>query len=181
MKTQHLPYPECFSLKKQNIWYPTTDFQTSGTNTLYHTNDGGQSWTSFPNPQPSLYLAMMSIIDQQFAVVHMTNYNTKEDHLFLVGADGQNWQEIPLPVPGPFNSLQLHFLSQQVGWVIVTPVTFPASQDLYMTRDGGQSWTKQELSIPHGVPHSSFIQIQPLGFANALLGFLQVTFLEKHT
>ncbi|HET8841650.1 MAG TPA: hypothetical protein VFN35_09295 [Ktedonobacteraceae bacterium] len=83
-----------------------------------------------------------------------------------------------MPVNTSIPGLNMQFISDQVGWMIITlgssPLTF--SDNLYMMRDGGQHWTRQTLLRPQGIASTDAVTIEPLGFAHGQIGFLRVTF-----
>lgn len=163
----------------QTAWYLNDDSQTFTPTALTRTSDGGQSWTRFAWPDPAQQFSAISIVDNQYAWVATTDFSgdSPVSHLYLFGGN-QSPQEVSLPVANE-TLRSLRFISTQVGWASVVENTdseFQSPLDLYMTRDGGQSWTKQNLAYPASVPSTSIVNnFRFLGFGNSLVGYLTAT------
>lgn len=168
-----------FVLDDQTAWYMVTDTQTFTTTALVRTNDGGQSWTSFAWMSPTQFLNSISIFDQQFAWINTVDTSGPQPvfHLFLVGGSTP-FQEVTLPSQDQV--AEIHFISPRVGWV-VTVNADGSTEQLHMTRDGGQSWITQVLPLPANVPATDAPSLQFLGFGNAQIGFLQAQFSDPTT
>lgn len=168
-----------FVLDGQTAWYEVIDTQTFTTSAIVRTGDGGQSWTSFAWISPTQFLNSISIFDQQFAWVNTVDTSGTQPvfHLFLVGGSTP-FQEVALPNQDQVG--EIHFISQTVGWV-VTVNADGSTEELHMTRDGGQSWTTQTLPLPANVPATDAPSIQFLGFGNSQTGFLQAEFSDPTT
>lgn len=167
-----------FVLDGQTAWYTLIDTQTYMTAALLSTNDGGQSWTRYDWISSTQYFNTISIFDQHTAWINTVDVSGNQPvyHLYLVGGSTP-WQEVTLP--GTDQVTDIHFISQMVGWVTTTPDG--STEELYMTTDGGQSWTTQTLPYPTNVPATDAISIQFLGFGDSQTGFLRTHFSDPTT
>jgi photosystem II stability/assembly factor-like uncharacterized protein len=165
-----------YVLNEQVAWYQTYDSQTYATAALYRTNNGGQTWTRFAWIDPGQSMENMSIADDQSAWVTTIDSNGAV-HLFLVGGVSQHWQEATQPAQGGAN--YAYFISQTAGWATVVNSNNNGNNTsvLYMTSDGGQTWTQPNLSAPAHVPATAVTtNIRFLGFGNQQEGYLEATF-----
>lgn len=169
-----------FVFDGQTAWYTTTNTQTFATTALHRTGDGGQTWTTFLWISPTQFLDNISIFDQQFAWVSTVDNSGSQPvfHLYLVGGSAQSWHEVTPPGQNQIDNL--YFLSQQVGWV-AEQTTDGTSQALFMTSDGGQTWTQQTPPLPAGVPATDTLNILFPGFGDAMHGYLRIMYSNPTT
>ena len=136
------------------VLVPGTDFFSG---TLYRTSDGGMTWSSNSVPFGG---ALMQFLDNNhgFALADRgTVAGSEAVELFQTTNGGASWTSIfhdnpgqggasgSLPLAGIKNGMT--FIDNQTGWV-----TGSIPQDgqvyLYVTRDGGISWSQQSVALP---------------------------------
>jgi|GEM_PF-1062244 len=110
------------------------------------TNNGGKSWTTraINLSQESLTefggIAYVDFVDSQNGFVMLkqtTSSNFSRGVLIKTNDGGQNWRELSAPPIGD----EINFVSAEKGWL-----AGGAGQDeLYFTRDGGQSWQARKI------------------------------------
>ncbi|QBD74519.1 hypothetical protein EPA93_00315 [Ktedonosporobacter rubrisoli] len=82
--------------------------------------------------------------------------------------------EIP-PVPGIGGGSALQFLDRQTGWITAMPTVTKATTQkplLYLTRDGGYTWTPQPLLLPPGIKPTCELWLEQPRFFSAQEGVI---------
>ena len=166
------------SLDVDHAWMllPGTDFFSG---TLYRTTDGGVTWNSNPAPFGFAFLQFLddsngyALAGQGFAA------GSEAVEMFQTSDGGATWTSLfhndpnqpgssdSLPLDGIKNGMT--FLDVKTGWITGTR---PLAGDiyLYVTRDGGLSWSQQSLPLPAGYAADQFMPQAPVFFGEA--GFL---------
>jgi photosystem II stability/assembly factor-like uncharacterized protein len=114
---------------------------------VYMTSDGGKHWMA-PRRLPAVGS------DQTPLYWHFLDANHwwvgTGDHIWITQDGGRTWKNETLVLAAGFIPVSLHFMTPQVGYVIVEsgfqPGTFATAARLLKTTDGGLIWT--EVSIP---------------------------------
>lgn len=134
---------------------------------LYHTTDGGVTWSAavLPDPLPGVASAYMDFSDAHTAWVVLkmeSGSSFSLGELFLTRDGGHTWEKRSVPLGEP-----LVFTDEQHGWM----VGGPAGNQVYQTQDGGSTW--QPVELP-GLGDGRVFIGQPV-FATPQNGVLPVT------
>jgi len=167
-----------FTLDTNTIWVlvPATDFFTG---TLYHTADGGLTWTSGPVPFGSADLQFLDDNIGRALADRGAAAGSEAVELYQTSDGGLTWTSVFHDDPNqldssdslPFSGIKngMTFLDTDTGWVTGTR---PIDGDLYLfvTRDGGVSWAQQEIPLPAGYEAYQYKPQAPVLFGQ--VGFL---------
>jgi photosystem II stability/assembly factor-like uncharacterized protein/uncharacterized membrane protein len=135
-------------------WVLLSRYAETGTRfDLVCTTDAGQSWSAarlnVPDPDPARGLsgqAWVDFVDPLHGwVMVRTNGNTAVYGGVLLRTEdgGQTWK---WPRRGPPTAGPMRFATAKQGWLAGGP-----DGELYVTRDGGESWGEVSLPVPPGV------------------------------
>jgi photosystem II stability/assembly factor-like uncharacterized protein len=133
---------------------------------VFQTTDGGASWTQTytndPNdPEASDSLPLGGIksdlvpLDMQTAWVGGVTYSPGSVYLYRTDDRGQTWTPVSLELPQGAEDIelgldrgQLHFVSATDGFLIVRMSGESTQTAIYVTNDGGDTWTLTPTLIP---------------------------------
>ena len=165
-------------LDTNTIWVlvPGTDFFTG---TLYRTSDGGITWSSNPVPFGGGFLQFLDSSTGRLLADRGAGAGSEAVEIFQTSDGGATWVSVfhnDPTQPGASDSLPLGgikngmtFLDARTGWV-----TGSIPQDgtvyLYITQDGGLSWSQQDLALPAGFAAYQYLPHPPVFFGKD--GFL---------
>jgi photosystem II stability/assembly factor-like uncharacterized protein len=147
---------------------------------IFSTGDGGQSWQSsvVPVGQGNLNIAQMTFATAQdgWLLFNQGGSGGAEQAVVVRTTDGgKTWAEVTRvlpastdrPPPGklPFGGTKtgIVFSNAALGWITGSDSVSIAW--LFVTRDGGQTWTQQQLSFPKGVPAAPLSLLPPRFFS----------------
>lgn len=145
-------------LDADNAWIITPDPDSSHA-ILHSTKDGGESWTSAEVDFPTGYLSFPDGTHGWALVALGAAMSHEAVAIFQTGDGGLTWNQSFTNEPNsPDTSDSLPFVGNKTGitaldgsraWVTGSQ---PSSDFiyLYMTQDGGSTWTHQEPSFPDG-------------------------------
>lgn len=157
---------------------------------LFQTSDGGVSWERMNLPPAATQVAQLYFLDSRegWLMSYLNEATPGFAGVFKTTDGGRSWTETArLDVNkdfsyGPGGSLQgqLTFRDSSTGWIVGPnysgtniPVVAP---HLFVTHDGGKTWTVQTLSTtPDAALNSSNTSISPPQFVTPLQGVLLVT------
>ncbi len=162
-------------LDVNTVWalIPQADFQTG---TLYHSRDGGLTWTSNPVPFGG---GVLQFLDPSTGIALADRGAGAGSHAveILQTADGGvTWTSVfhnDPSLPGAGDSLPLGgvkngmtFLTPSTGWITGTR---PVDGEIYLflTRDGGASWSLQPVPLPAGFASNQYMPFAPIFFGQA--------------
>lgn len=117
--------------------------------------DGGRTWTE-PNPSVRVNRLVRSGVRPLLA--YATGTGVQYGKLIRTLDGGVSWTEVDLPaqgvLPGSIASAHLELDRVQPDTVYVRPEQFAAlgSSDLYVTRDGGRSWSRAVVPAGFVIP-----------------------------
>lgn len=133
---------------------------------IFQTTDGGKSWTqtytndtNFPDAKNSLPLGglknSLTPIDMQTAWVGGVTYASGVVYLYRTDDAGQNWSLVSMPLPDgaqnlSFNVDDLQFVTEKDAFLVVRINGDLTQQTVYLTRDGGGTWSRTPTLIPQG-------------------------------
>lgn len=174
-----------FFYGSQNAWF----VESSGNKTtVFHTNDGGQTWSqsaiptratgssfSFINPKSGwMYLVTGAGMSHEYINLYQTN-DGGAHWSPLLKADKDQGQK----VLSSGDKTGMAFLNPDKGWI--TGVVYPAFGDveLYVTENGGKAWQKQQLSIPQA-DQNKIVKTLPPEFFTHTVGILPVMFIDPN-
>jgi photosystem II stability/assembly factor-like uncharacterized protein len=173
--------PKLSVLNSNTAWVlvPGTDFFSG---TLYHTGDGGITWSSNIVPFGGAFLQFLDASHGRALVDRGAGAGSEAVKLFQTSDGGMTWTSVfhddpgqpgssdSLPLGGIKNSMT--FIDEQTGWVTGF---IPADGDvyLYVTHDGGVSWSQQSLPLPAGYQAYQYMPQAPVFFGKD--GFLPLT------
>ena len=172
-------------LDNEHAWVlvPGTDFFSG---TLYRTGDGGINWNSNTVPFSGAFIQFLDASHGRALAERGAGAGSEAVELFQTSDGGATWTSIfhddpglpgssdSLPLPGIKNGMT--FLDANTGWVTGSiQADGPADGQvyLYITRDGGVSWSKQSLPLTTGYENYQYIPQAPVFFGKD--GFLPLT------
>lgn len=158
---------------------------------VLHTSDGGQTWQHATIPMP--FPRSISFIDAQhgwlLAAVRLPQGAAEPVSVFRTTDGGQTWVRVasalfsdatpPGRLPYGGQKLGIGFLNALTGWVTGT-VSLSNLAWLYVTHDGGLTWSQQALPMSPGAP-SALLSVLPPTFFSATDGILPVNFADPTT
>ncbi len=158
---------------------PATDFFSG---TLYRTLDGGITWSSNPVPFGGGFLQFLDASNGRALADRGAGAGSEAVEIFQTSDGGTNWVSVfhndpsqqgssdSLPLGGIKNGMT--FLNASTGWVTGS---IPKDGDvyLYVTRDGGISWSQQSVPLPAGYSTYQYMPQAPVFFGKD--GFLSLT------
>jgi photosystem II stability/assembly factor-like uncharacterized protein len=167
-----------FALNVNTVWVlaPGADFFTG---TLYRTTDGGISWTSNPVPFGGDTLQFLDASTGRAMADRGAGAGSQAVEMYQTSDGGATWVSVfhnDPTQPGSSDSLPLGgikngmtFLDANTGWVTGSR---PMGGDVYLfvTHDGGVSWTQQPIPLPAGYETNWYTPSAPVFFGQD--GFL---------
>lgn len=140
-------------------------------NVLYHTTDGGSSWTSSPVP---FSYAGLQFLDASngFAMADLgAGAGSQGVAIYKTTDGGATWQTVFQHEPGADKSLPLGgqkygftFLNASRGW-IGGSIPMDNYIYLYVTQDGGATWSETNLALPPGYESAQTGNYAPIFFS----------------
>jgi len=175
---------DTFVLDNDHVWMQLADpenFPNSGF--LYHTNDGGITWTSnkvpfsrgdlnFLDPNNGWVMSELGIAAGSMGI-----------SVFQTPDGGNTWNQTYTNDPNlqnagdslPLGGLKsgLAALNMQTAWVYGV-IYAPGTVYLYRTEDGGTSWNEQSLPLPQGAENAELaeLSVEKIAFIPPNFGFL---------
>jgi len=126
------------SFPSANIGYAIGTESGTSKETIYKTNDGGDSWINLGYPTTTNYFSIPSIhfVDSQTGFLSVNELGNTQVYKTTNG--GQNWTNIsPTTAYGDYSSV--HFSSVDTGFLSV-------KDKVFRTINSGQSWSVDTLS-----------------------------------
>ncbi len=118
-------------------------------NVVFATVDGGVTWQAreFPQAEDPKALDAASFVDADHGWV-LAGYYEEDQSLLRTADGGVTWGSVTVP-PGWLNDVA--FVSPDVGWAI--------GDGVYMTTDGGDTWTDVGVGIDGGLDEGALMAI----------------------
>ena len=176
---------ETFILDKDHAWIQKPDFNNFPNNgLLYHTADGGLTWTISSTPFSGGDLSFIDENNGWMLADLGVGAGSNAVAVFQTTDGGATWiqrytNDPNLPDAGdslPLGGLKADLvpLDMQTAWVGGV-VYSPGTIYLYRTDDGGQNWTQVSLELPEGAENFELgIDEDQVQFVSAEDGFLVV-------
>ena len=165
-------------LDVNTVWVlvPNVDFFTG---MLYHTSDGGASWTSGMVPFGGASLQFLDASTGRALANRGAGAGSNAVEMYQTSDGGATWTSVfnndptrpnssdSLPLSGFKNGMT--FVDANTGWVTGTR---PVAGEVYLfvTHDGGISWAQQSIPLPAGYEAYQYIPQAPVFFGSD--GFL---------
>ena len=173
---------DLFVLDGDHAWLqvPNADFYTG---TLYRTVDGGLTWTSFADPFGGAQIQFLDASTGRLMADRGAASGSQAVEFYQSGDGGATWTSVFHNDPaqsGSSDSLPLSgiktgmiFLNASTGWVTGTR---PVDGEIYLfvTHDGGASWSEQAVPLPAGFESYQYTAQEPVFFGTD--GLLPVNF-----
>jgi photosystem II stability/assembly factor-like uncharacterized protein len=162
------------------------------TTTVFRTSDSGIHWQEATVQAP--FVKHISFIDAQHGWMLSGQANAADAPaesvtVFQTTNGGQTWQSVSTALPSdttppgqlPYGGQKavISFLNASTGWVTGTVTTNDLAW-LYVTHDGGKTWSQQTLLRPQGLPSAQLSILAPI-FFSATDGLLPVKFADLTT
>lgn len=159
-----------FFLDGQTAWvtyYDRTAAPPSSPLAIWHTEDGGESWTAskpldLPATADYFQISDLYFADAEagWALMHL-GVGMSHDYVAMYGTTdgGATWSKLIDPDADGGLSMScgktgMAFANASTGWVLGDcGGVVPGTPFLYRTDDGGQTWTLSELPAPADVPN----------------------------
>ncbi len=165
-------------LNVNTVWVlvPNADFYTG---TLYHTSDGGLTWTSVEVPFGGPSIQFLDASTGLARADRGAGAGSDVVEMFQTSDGGASWLSIfnndptrpdasaSLPLSGIKNGMT--FLNANTGWVTGT-VPINGEIYLFVTNDSGASWEQQSIPLPPGYATYQYMPQAPVFFGSD--GFL---------
>ncbi|HYM49711.1 MAG TPA: sialidase family protein [Candidatus Limnocylindrales bacterium] len=124
---------------------------------VYVTTDGGLHWIArTPTSWPAQYVYFRD--REGWAVSFSENGGAATPGLYHTADAGVSWQRLGGLPPRQKNGHTsgvgentITFVSSQIGWYASEEIAQPGDSGLYLTRDGGRTWTSQSVQPPAGM------------------------------
>lgn len=172
-------YPTVLAvLDAATVWAlaPNVDFYTGA---LYHTTDGGLSWTSTSVPFGGASLQFLDALTGRALSNLGVGLGSNAVEMYQTSDGGVTWLSVFNDHPSrsnssdtlPFGGIKngMTFLDANTGWVTGSR-PMPGDIYLFLTRDGGISWSQQGIPLPAGYGDNMYMAQAPVFFGND--GFL---------
>jgi photosystem II stability/assembly factor-like uncharacterized protein len=135
---------------------------------VFQTADGGSTWTQRFTNDPNLAEAGDSLplgglkagiaaVNMQTAFVYGVTYAPGTPYLFRTDDGGANWSPASLPLPPGAENFelgidrdQMQFVSPGDGFIAMRLTGESYQLAVYVTRDGGGTWTLTPTLLPNG-------------------------------
>jgi photosystem II stability/assembly factor-like uncharacterized protein len=125
---------------------------------VYKTLDGGHTWEKiWEDPQYSAY--KVQFLDEMNGMILTNEWSNDrvEESVYVTHDGGATWTQGAVPASGPNNSLVLltdmRMLTPSLGYMGTAYQTvFGASSMMWVTLDGGATWTVDTLGVDPGYP-----------------------------
>jgi hypothetical protein len=142
-----------YFLDPQHGWVVSSDTNDPAQLEISSTADGGGSWSTadLGSPAPDFANstaepAYIDFVDQQHGWVMVLAAGSDAGYLFQTTDGGATWQQLPRPIGGP-----IEFVSPTTGWLTSADQQGTIyTEKVYVTSDGGQSWTPETVTPPTG-------------------------------
>jgi photosystem II stability/assembly factor-like uncharacterized protein len=154
------------------VLVPAPDFFSG---TLYRTGDGGATWNSNPVPFGGAFLQFLDASIGRALVDRGARAGSEAVELFQTSDGGVTWVSVfhnDPSQPGSSDSLPLSgikngmtFLDANTGWV-TGYIPVDGNVYLYLTHDGGISWSQQSVPLPAGYAAYQYMPRAPVFFGN---------------
>lgn len=158
------------------VLVPNADFFTGK---LYRTTDGGLTWTSFDVPFGGKNIQFLDASTGLALADRGAGMGSDSVEMFQTSDGGATWLSVfnndpnrpdssgSLPLGGIKNGMT--FLDANTGWVTGTR---PVDGEVYLfvTHDGGASWSQQSIPLPAGYESYQYMPQAPVFFGKD--GFL---------
>jgi photosystem II stability/assembly factor-like uncharacterized protein len=138
------------------------EFLAASKTTIYHSVDGGQTWTDVAAPLGQENIQMMKAITSEMA------YATNSDGEWLWSEDGGlSWELSSDQIPSSFIR-DFSFIDANQGWAL------SPNGDVYHTTDGGLTWDLLSIT-PNEKGQTIFFVDANTGYISTFLGHLYKT------
>lgn len=158
------------------VLVPNADFFTGK---VYRTTDGGLTWTSFDVPFGGKNIQFLDASTGLALADRGAGMGSDSVEMFQTSDGGATWLSVfnndpnrpdssgSLPLGGIKNGMT--FLDANTGWVTGTR---PVDGEVYLfvTHDGGASWSQQSIPLPAGYEYYQYMPQAPVFFGED--GFL---------
>ncbi|QSO46326.1 WD40/YVTN/BNR-like repeat-containing protein [Alicyclobacillus mengziensis] len=148
---------------------------------LYHTNNGGQTWSSMKvlgNNQPPIQETEISIVNPSTIYIDIVpehGMNSMPGQLTVSDNGGTSWRTVTTPSDVQLGG-SLQFVAPSRGWLSTSNST-TGNYQLYQTLDGGTSWHKHPVPVPPQYQgDKASLSLPQFSAANPNLGILEATF-----
>lgn len=173
---------QLFLLDNDHAWLQTPAGTGLSTGTLHRTGDGGLTWTSHPTPFGLADLQFLDSNTGRALAYRQADNGSQAVELFQTSDGGATWTSVfhndptqpgssdSLPLSGIKNGLT--FVDASTGWVTGY---WPTGGEVYLfvTHDGGASWTQQAIPLTPGYEGNVYETQAPIFFGAD--GFLPVS------
>jgi len=128
-------------------WIAANDC-SAGKAFFYRTGNGGHTWRRTRAPATNCAAGSrldVSFADPRHGWILLVAENGNRVGLFFTRDAGKTWADVgrDAPLKGA-----IAFATPRIGWLARSD--FDLREQLYVTRDGGRSWHRRTLRLPHG-------------------------------
>jgi photosystem II stability/assembly factor-like uncharacterized protein len=138
--------------------------------TAFRTADAGLTWTSAGVAAPSAantaayggpaWVRFVDGLHGWVLVKDVSSSNFSFGRLYRTSDGGRSWSALEAPLGDPVT-----FIDQQTGWT----AGGPAGDRLFVTRDAGRSWKRQQVQPPSGVAGGAVAYALPVEAGDAVV------------
>lgn len=149
---------------------------------VFRTTNGGKNWSSTKLPR-GYETAWLNFINSQtgwLLGVRGAATGMEPSDLYYTTNEGKTWTRLNtteknLPIANWKTGVS--FENAQTGWITVDNKVSPGAVDLFVSHDGGHTWTQNSVSLPSQMSKHYAHPIPPV-FSSATNGVLPVCFDE---
>ncbi|HUX02862.1 MAG: hypothetical protein WBD63_07560 [Phycisphaerae bacterium] len=138
-----------FALDEKHAWVGGEVRHSSGPihSVMYRTTDGGESWqrTGPAIPQSEVFSLFFLDVKHGWAAGAWTQESTSDPFVLRTSDGGATWARSDLPMPTRGTHLScpgsIEFVTLSVGMLRAQVCIVQDEQQVFVTRDGGKTWT----------------------------------------
>jgi len=134
---------------------PWNDENTNGRGyeaSIWHSSDGGESWTQQFSSTGIGYMSGIDMIDDNYGIAVGSGDFTSQ--IYKTTDGGNTWEQIHFSSENSHNLVEFEMVSENEGWAVGYHQNGPGGQPgtaILGTTDGGDTWNLESMNEPCGL------------------------------